>query len=701
MKKGFSFKNVAWKDVDWVKLRSTILKLQYRIYEASRLDNTKRLYWLQSHLINRADAKLYAVYLVIPRMFLKGYKDLKPLKMKGKKDAGVEKRGYTKYPFSYPFSERLLQLAKSLQLDGKSLPIRRKNYAWVEKAGRLERRPFLRIPTLEDRAKQALAKLALEPEWEAKLEPSSYGFRPGRSPHDAIEKVFSALNHGVPKEVYGADIRKCFDRIDHDALLTKLKTFPAMEKQVRAWLKAGVMEGYANTVKEDEIVSSSKDTPKGKDYVSLVSKDYVSLVPLVSLDEGGSGTPSGYRGTENPEKIRGIISPLLANIALNGLEFHLKNFVTKIPALPHPGAKCGAAAKMEALTLIRYADDLVVIHRNKDILLSCIKEVKEWFSQAGYLFPTQRDTEKGYAVSFTESREKITEPLPKSFLCHGKEGFDFLGFRVIQVKRKKGKYKVKIYPSRKNQAKLLLKVRKILQEHKAASSEYLIQTLRPVILGWGNVFKYCECSDTFNKLTHLIFQKIRAWVFRRDTRSGRLAIKQKSFPSGIGRRFDGTEHQCNWVLVGKKKRLRRKGRRGEKGVGNYLPHMSWIKRKTHVLIKGSNTPFDRTLAIYWSTRNLKHSPYPARISNLLKQQESSCPICKKRFDIFDSKSWEVETCLPKSQGGKDHYKNLQLLHKACHNLKTKREKAKLASVKSLQEPGEVKVSRPDLKTRKG
>lgn len=658
MKKGFSFKNVAWKDVDWVKLRSTILKLQYRIYEASRLDNTKRLYWLQSHLINRADAKLYAVYLVIPRMFLK---DLKPLKTKGKKDAGVDKKGYTS-------SERLLQLAKSLQLDGKSLPIRR---AWVEKAGRLERRPFLRIPTLEDRAKQALAKLALEPEWEAKLEPSSYGFRPGRSPHDAIEKVFSALNHGVPKEVYGVDIRKSFDRIDHDALLTKLKTFPAMEKQVRAWLKAGVMEGYANTVKEDEIVSSSKGTPKGKDYVSLVS-----------LDEG--------RDTENPEKIRGIISPLLANIALNGLEFHLKNFVTKIPALPHPGARCGAAAKMKALTLIRYADDLVVIHRNKDILLSCIKEVKEWFSQAGV--PTHK---KGYAVSFTESREKITESLPKSFLCHGREGFDFLGFRVIQVKRKKGKYKVKIYPSRKNQAKLLLKVRKILQEHKAASSEYLIQTLRPVILGWGNVFKYCECSDTFNKLTHLIFQKIRAWVFRRDTRSGRLAIKQKSFPSGIGRRFDGTEHQGNWVLVGKK------SRRGEKGVGNYLPHMSWIKSKRHLLIKGSNTPFDRTLAIYWSTRNLKHSPYPARISNLLKQQESSCPICKKRFDIFDSKSWEVEACLPKSQGGKDHYKNLQLVHKACHNLKTKREKAKLASVKSLQEPGEVKVSRPDLKTRKG
>lgn len=622
MKKELSFKSVAWKDVDWVKLRSTILKLQYRIYEASRLGNTKRLYWLQSHLINRADSKLYAVYLVIPRMSLK---DLKTLEMRGKKDAGVEKKLYTS-------SEKRLQLAKSLQLDGKSLPIRR---VWVEKAGRLEKRPFLRIPT-RDRAKQALAKLALEPEWEAKLEPSSYGFRPGRSCHDAIEGIFSALHHGVPKEVYDADIRKSFDRIDHDALLTKLKTFPAMEKQIRAWLKAGVMEGYANTVKPDEIVSSSKGRPE--------------------------------------EGVRGIISPLLANIALNGLEFHLKRFVTKIPGLPHPGANCGAAAKMKALTFIRYADDLVVIHRNKDILLSCIKEIQEWLSGAGL----QRHD--------------------SSSLRHGREGFDFLGFRIIQVKRKKERYKVKIYPSRQNQGKLLLKVRKILQEHKAASSSYLIQTLRPVILCWGNVFKYCECSDTFNKLTHLIFQKIRAWAFRRDTRSGRLAIKQKSFPSGIGRRFGGIEHRDNWTLVGKKNSsfsLR------EKGVGDYLPHLSWIKSKKHVMIKGSNTPFDRTLAIYWSIRNLKHSPYPARISNLLKQQESFCPICKKRFDIFDSRSWEVGYILPKSQGGKDHYKNLQLVHKACHNLKTKRERANRALVKNLQEPGEVKVSRPDLKTRKG
>ena len=575
MKKVKTLNEIAWKDVDWVKLRSTILKLQYRIYEASRLGNTKRLYWLQSHLIKLFDSKLYAVYLVTTGN--KG-RDTKIC-------AGVDKKVYTS-------SASKLQLAKNLQLDGKSLPIR-------EKPGKLEKRP-LGIPTIEDRAKQALAKLCLLPEWEAKFEPSSYGFRPGRSCHDAIERIFSALHHPIPKEVYDADIRKSFDRSFHEKLLTKLKTFPAMEKQIRAWLKAGVMEGYANTVKEDGIVSSFEGTPQG-----------------------------------------GIISPLLANIALNGLESHLKNFVTKIPSHRYlRDTKCGAAAKMKALTFIRYAGDFVVIHRNKDILLSCIKEIQEWL--------------KGVGVEIHE----------KSSLRHGREGFDFLGFRIIQVKILKGKYKVKIYPSRKNQAKLLLKVRKILQEHKAVSSGYLIQTLRPVIIGWGNVFKYCECSDTFNKLTHLIFQKMRAWVFRRDTRSGRTAIKEKVFPSGIIRKFEKTKHQDNWILVGEKNRSR------DKGVGNYLPHMSWIKSKKHVVIKGSNSPFDRRLAIYWSTRDQKHSPYPARISNLLKQQNSLCPICKKRFDIFDSKSWQVGRLLPKSQGGKDQYKNLQLLHKACHNLKT-------------------------------
>jgi RNA-directed DNA polymerase len=99
----------------------------------------------------------------------------------------------------------------------------------------------LGIPTIHDRCVQTLVKLGLEPEWEAKFEPNSYGFRPGRSCHDAIEAIFSAIRQ-KPKFVLDADLEKCFDRIDQSALLAKLQTFPTLRRQVQAWLTAGVME---------------------------------------------------------------------------------------------------------------------------------------------------------------------------------------------------------------------------------------------------------------------------------------------------------------------------------------------------------------------------------------------------------------------------------------------------------------------------
>ncbi|HUZ52204.1 MAG TPA: reverse transcriptase domain-containing protein [Streptosporangiaceae bacterium] len=131
-----------------------------------------------------------------------------------------------------------LRLANRLSLAVKPRPTRR---VWIPKPGTTECRP-LGIPTMHDRAVQALAKLALEPEWEARFEPNSYGFRPGRSGHDAIEAIFQGICR-KPKYVLDADIVKCFDRIDHQALLRKLGTFPALRRAIRGWLRAGVMDG--------------------------------------------------------------------------------------------------------------------------------------------------------------------------------------------------------------------------------------------------------------------------------------------------------------------------------------------------------------------------------------------------------------------------------------------------------------------------
>lgn len=566
----------TWNDIDWGKTHSTVRKIQYRIYAASKAGNTSRLYWLQNKLIAGLPAKLLAVQKVTTLN-------------KGRKSSGVDKKIISK-------PEEKLRLAKSLCINGSSTPIRR---VWIDKPGKTEKRP-LGIPTIEDRARQELAKLALEPEWEARFEASSYGFRPGRSSHDAIEKIFLALHHRVHKYVYDADIRKCFDKIDHNSLLKKLNTFPLMEKQVRAWLKAGVMEGYSNTPKMADVLESREGTPQG-----------------------------------------GIISPLLANIALHGLENHLKDFVAKIPGLPNPGSNRGISAKRKALSAIRYADDFVVIHQNKSILEACIEEIKDWLSHMG----------------LTISEEK-------SALRDGREGFSFLGFTIIQVRRKSKAYKVKIYPSKKNQARLLLRVRKIIQNNKSVSSYQLIKMLRPVILGWANYFRFCECKDTFHSLNHMIFQKVRAWVFRRDTRKGRKAVREKYFPTGKSYSYDGNVHKDNWTLVGKQKL--KSGNIQE----NFLPHMVWVKSRKHVMVKGENSPYDRSLSIYWSRRSLKHSPFPRRIVNLLNSQKGKCPLCKKNFEVFDTKAWEVDHILPRALGGKDEYSNLQLVHRACHITKT-------------------------------
>jgi len=566
---------LAWDSVRWALVDQRVRRVQRRIYKARLKGKMKRVHWLQKLLINSIDAKLVAVRRVTTLN-------------QGRKTAGVDKQSNLNV-------KEKEALVRTLTLDGKARPIRR---VWIPKPGKTEKRP-LGIPTIRDRAKQALAQLALEPEWEAVFEPNSYGFRPARRAHDAIEAIFLSLHHKTPKWVYDADIRKCFDKISHEALLDKLKTFPQMEKQVEAWLKAEIMEGYANAPKE--ITTSTLGTPQG-----------------------------------------GIISPLLANIALHGLEQHLKQFVGNLDIKPSESSNRGKAAKQKALSVIRYADDFVLIHVNKQILELCIPETQKWLAH----------------MNLEISQEK-------SALRDGRQGFLFLGFQIIQVV-KHNEYKVKIRPSSGKVKAFLQKIRDIIQKNKAASAYQLIMKLRPIIVGWANYYKYSECKDDFGKLTHLIFQKIRAWVFRRDTRNGRLNVKEKYFPSGKEYSFCGSKHKDNWILFGTYK-----SKQGIKEA--FLPHMSWVKSEKFVKIQGSRSPYDGDF-IYWAKRTQKYSSLSTRVTTLLKRQKIKCAICRKTFTSLDR--LEVDHIIPKSQGGKDTYENLQLVHRHCHIKKTASELAK-------------------------
>lgn len=162
----------------------------------------------------------------------------------GKKTAGVD-------GIKSLSPEARLKLVGQLKLGNKAKPTRR---VWIPKPGREEKRP-LGIPTIKDRALQALVKMALEPEWEAQFEPNSYSFRPGRSCHDAIEAIHKSISKKA-KYVLDADITKCFDRINHQKLLTKLNTRPTLRRQIQAWLKAGMMDGK-------ELFPTQEGTPQG------------------------------------------------------------------------------------------------------------------------------------------------------------------------------------------------------------------------------------------------------------------------------------------------------------------------------------------------------------------------------------------------------------------------------------------------------
>ena len=289
----------------------------------------------------------------------------------------------------------------------------------------------------------------------------------------------------------------------------------------------------------------------------------------------------------------------------------------------------------------------------------------------------------------------------KSELKDVRQGFNFLDFQVILVRKTTvGRYKIKIIPNKAAQANLLKKVRFIIQSHKAASSYILIRRLSPVIIGWANRFKYCECSKIFSKMDHLIFLKLRAWVFRRDTKNSRTIVKQRYFPSGRTYLYAGVNHKDNWVLVGKTKGNTEGKTKGKDGLKtNFLPRMSWIHSEKHVKVKQSKSPYDND-KLYWSLR-LKYTTSSLSVRKLLRRQNGNCNICRKPFDTFSSANWEIDHVIPKSCGGEDTYTNLQLVHKQCHLTKSATEAKERAQTRAeLQKKKEKRAALRKTKAKK-
>jgi RNA-directed DNA polymerase len=261
-----------WKKLPWKAYQRNVFRLQKRIYQAERRGDHKRVHNLQRLLLRSWSARCLAVRQVSQDN-------------RGKRTPGVD--GVA----SLTPEQRLAYARRLCNLPQKADPVRR---TYIPKPNNpVEQRP-LGIPTMYDRACQALVKRALEPEWEARFEPNSYGFRPGRCAQDAIEAIYNFIRL-KPKYVLDADIEKCFDRISHEDLLRKLSATQPITRLVQDWLKAGIVD------------------------------DGKTIFPE-------AGTPQG-----------GVASPLLANVALHGLESYL------VKNCKHPN-KPG---------VIRYADDFV------------------------------------------------------------------------------------------------------------------------------------------------------------------------------------------------------------------------------------------------------------------------------------------------------------------------------------------------------
>jgi len=478
-------------------------------------------------------------------------------------------------------------LVNQLHLGTRVRPTRR---VWIPKPGTEEKRP-LGIPTMYDRALQALVKLALEPEWEARFEPNSYGFRPGRSCHDAIEAIFTSI-HCKSKFVLDADIAKCFDRIDHKALLNKLNTFPTIRRQIRAWLKAGVMDNM-------QYFDTSEGTPQG-----------------------------------------GVISPLLANIALHGMEERVKEFADTLPCR----SGLGKRDNRKALSLIRYADDFVILHEDITVVQRCREIISEWL--------------KGIGLELKPSKTRLAHTLNQ---CEQEQpGFNFLGFNIRQFsvgkyhtgKTSRGNrplgFKTIITPSKDKLKVHYDKIAGVIDAHKTAPQAALISRLNPIIRGWANYYSTVISSEAYSDLDNLTYLKLTAWAKRRHPNKSSGWVVKKYWQTVEG---------ANWVFA-----TRSEG----KNPMRLLKH-SATEIKRHVKVKGESSPYDGNL-VYWSSRMGNNPEMPKRVSTLLKKQKGKCAQCGLTFRENDV--MEVDHRIPKSQGGKDSYDNWDLLHRHCHDTKT-------------------------------
>jgi RNA-directed DNA polymerase len=512
-----------WRQIDWRSAEENVRRLRQRIFTASKAGDLARVRCLQKLMLRSRANTLVSVRRVTERNA-------------GRLTAGVDGEVVLTPEAKMHLADRVQQNVEPF----KAQPVRR---VYVPKPGTAKRRP-LGIPVIIDRVHQARVVNALEPEWEARFEPKSYGFRPGRGCHDAIQAVREVVKGKSPKRQWtlDADLAGAFDRIAHDHILSQLGSFPA-RGMVKQWLRAGVVEN-------------------GR------------------LHRTEEGTPQG-----------GVVSPVLLNVALHGME-------QAAGARYTTGKNAGRSMK-GCPVLIRYADDFVALCHSRQEALEVKARLAAWLAPRGLVF----NEDKTRVVTLDE-------------------GFDFLGFNV---RRYRGKLLIK--PSKAAVRRIRERLRTELRSLRGTNAPAVIKKLNPIIRGWAAYYRTVVSSETFDTLDRYLWQLTYKWA---------TFSHQNKPKSWVIARYFGKfnkARQDRWVF-------------GDRKSGAYMHRFAWTKIVRHQMVGGGASPDDPALADYWAWRRRKTSP-PINNTSLwlLRAQDGRCPICGNALLAVDDqpqipREWE-------------------------------------------------------------
>ncbi len=405
--KNNKFNNESWKSLNWKKFQKVVFRLQMRIYKAVRNGDMAKARNLQKLLIRSYAARMIAIRQVTQLNA-------------GKKTAGIDGKKSLNFKERYKLESILAKNVNNWKHSGlRQIPIPKKN----------GKKRILKVPTIKDRAWQCLVKLCLDPAHEAIFHERSYGFRVGRSAHDAQKFLFINLrssSNGINKRVIELDIEKCFDTINHNAIMDKVIAPQSIKGGIYRCLKAGINPEFPN-----------------------------------------QGTPQG-----------GVVSPLLANIALNGIE--------------------------EIHKSVRYADDMVIILKPNDDAYEILDKINIFLA------------ERGMKISKEKTRVTATT-----------DGFDFLGwhFKV----QSNGKFRS--MPSEDNFKAFREKVKYIVNNSNYGAN-VKASKLAPIVRGWRNYHRHCNMNNAKHSLWHTRHKAYK--VFNKERKLNRYSAKvliDKAFPS--------------------------------------------------------------------------------------------------------------------------------------------------------------------------